>query len=105
MTIDLDLIKKITGLLALIGIIFSTFFFIDSRYTHEPVFTKAIAGLNKTISVIELKRQLRQAEDDTAYYRKKTREYPSDQDFIDKLKKSKDRLKRLEQLVEKAEKV
>lgn len=94
-----DLVKSITALVALITLTFSGFFFLEKRYTQKPTFL----ALEKRVSLNELRRQLRQAEDDEAYYERLLEKYPGDQDIKRKLKKARQRIEKLEREIEKRE--
>lgn len=92
-----DLAKKISTLVGLIVLVFSGFFFLEAR--HAPM--KAHAALEKRVTLQELQRQLRQAEDDAAYYRQQLRKYPADNRIRDRLTKAENRVQQLETAIRK----
>jgi len=94
-----DMAKSITALAALVSLVFGAFFFIENRYTEKPVFY----ALEKRVSLNELRRQLRQAEEEAAYYRQLSRKYPDDQSIADKLEEAEKRVEELEQRIEEIE--
>ena len=91
-----NMAKSITAVFALISITFAGFFFIENRYTHQPEFL----SLQKRVSINELQRQLRQAEEEAAYYRRLLRDYPNDERIKEKLRQAEKRVERLEREIE-----
>lgn len=91
-----DTAKAISAIVAVVTLAFSGFFFIDNRYTTRPMFFE----LEKRVSLNELRRQLRQAEDDEAYYQRLHEKYPNDESIRQKLEKARKRVEKLEQEIE-----
>lgn len=94
-----NLAKSVMVLGALISMVFGAFFFIENRYTEKPTFY----ALEKRVSLNELKRQLRQAEEEAAYYRQLLRKYPDDETIKDKLERAEKRVDELERKIEEME--
>ena len=95
-----DTAKAISSIVAVIMLAFSGFFFFENRYTTKPMFFE----LEKRVSLNELRRQLRQAEDDQAYYERLLRKYPEDESIKKKLEKAQKRVEKLEAEIERREK-
>lgn len=94
-----DMAKSITALAALVSLVFGAFFFIENRYTEKPVFH----ALEKRVSLNELRRQLRQAEEEAAYYRQLLRKYPDDITIEEKLEEAEERVAELEEKIKEME--
>jgi hypothetical protein len=72
-----ELAKKVTALTSLVAVIFGCFFFLDAR--HAP--TTELKALAERVTLQELRRLLREAEDDMFHYRRLARKYPNDKDI------------------------
>ena len=94
-----EISKQIAAVAALISIVFGGYFFIENRYTLQTAFNK----LEQRVSIEELNRQLRQAEEEAAYYRKLLRKYPDDDTIKEKLKKAEKRVAELEEKIKELE--
>lgn len=94
-----DTAKAISAIVAVIMLAFSGFFFFENRYTSQPMFY----ALEKRVSLNELRRQLRQAEEDEAHYDRLLRKYPGDEKIEKKLEKVQKRIEKLEKQIEKRE--
>lgn len=94
-----ELAKKITALTSLIAVIFGCFFFLDARHAS----TYALQILEKRVTLQELRRQLREAEDDMYHYRRLVRKYPSDGELRRRLAEAEERVSNLKQRIKERE--
>jgi len=77
----IDLIKKISTVFSFIAVVFGTFFFLDTRYAS----TDKVVALEERVTMQELRRLLREAEEEMYHYRGLARKYPDDQEIARKL--------------------
>jgi len=94
-----DIAKKISAVLGLCATLFAGFFFLDAR--HASV--KSVAKLEKRVSLQELRRLLREAEEEMYHYRKLHRKYPDDQEIKERLEEAEERVADLKERIKKRE--
>lgn len=94
-----DLVKKITAMCGLIAIVFTAFFFLETR--HAPM--KSHLTLENRVNVQELRRLLREAESEMYYYRDLSRKYPNDQQIKDRLREVEERVRDLKKRIQQEE--
>lgn len=94
-----DLAKKITSILALISVVFGGFFFLEAR--HAPI--SAFQELEQRVTLQELKRLLREAEEEMYHYKKLNRKYPEDADIAQKLQEAIERVNDLKERIKNRE--
>jgi len=93
------LLKNIIALCTLGSIMFGTFFFLDARHAS----TESVVAIEKRLTIAELKRILREAEEDYFYYKKLNRKYPADEEIKRKLDEAAERVRDLKERIKKRE--
>lgn len=94
-----EIAKKLTALTSLIAVVFGCFFFLDSR--HASV--KDVTELSERVTLQELRRLLREAEDDMYHYRRLARKYPNDEEIKRHLRIAEERVKELKARIKERE--
>lgn len=73
--------SKILSVITLIGVVFSSFLFIDNRYALST----NLAQLEQRVKLNELRDLERKAMEDEFFYKEQSRKYPADKQVKDKL--------------------
>lgn len=94
-----SLAKKISAIAGLIVLTFSSFFFLEAR--HAPM--SAYVALEKRVTLQELRRLLREAEEEMYHYRKLHRKYPDDEEIKEKLKEAEGKVEELKERIRRRE--
>ncbi len=92
-----DRIKLIGGLIGLIGITFSVFFFMDNRHVSSISFSR----LAVTVSTNKLENTLHKALENLYFYRDQLRKYPDDDKLKKKLEEAEDEVKNIKERIKK----
>lgn len=95
----IDVVKKISAVFSLCAVLFGAFFFMDSRHASQ----ESVVLLEERISLQELRRLLREAEEEMYHYRKLARKYPQDVEIAQKLREAEERVLELKERIRKRE--
>lgn len=74
-------VTAIVAVLGLSGTIFGGVAYVDSRYAKAD----ELQEVKKDVSLIELKDQLRTAQEEYHFLKKQSRKYPDDEDIVEEL--------------------
>lgn len=92
--------KTLISILTLIGISFSAFFFVDSRYALSG----DVQELEQRVKINELRDLERTAMEDVYFYRQQQRKYPADKQVGDKLVEAEEELGGIRKQIEEVKK-
>jgi len=92
-----DIIKLISGLIVLIGIAFTVFFFMDNRHASSTSFNR----LAVAVSTNKLENTLHKALENLYFYRDQLRKYPNDDKIKKKLEEAEDEVKNIKDRIKK----
>ncbi len=92
-----DTIKNILNVVAIITVVFSGFFFIESRYTLQQEFAELVSR----VDLDELQDLLKEALEDLYYWRSMSRKYPDDLEIKKKLEEAEENVKDLKERIRK----
>lgn len=95
----LETVKKIAAIFGLVSVIFGAFFFLEAR--HAPM--DAYVALEKRVTLQELRRLLREAEEELYHYKSLARKYPDDEEIKRKVKEAQERVDELKERIRKRE--
>lgn len=92
-----NLLKNIAIIVSLVGTAFGAYFFVDGNYAEKM----ELAAVTQRVTLVELLRNLRDAEEEMYFYRKQHRKHPDDPDLKRKLEESEEEVKNLKDRVKK----
>lgn len=92
--------KSIMAMGTVIGLFFGGYTYVDGKYVNKTEFKR----LESRVSLNELRRQLRVAQEEAAYYRQLHRKYPEDEEIKQSLDEAEERVKELKAEIKEREK-